>query len=71
MDTVSEFLKTLLDEGKDFARDELKVLIRDAKSDNQLFIKHMGELTEEFIKLRALNKISNLEFKAELSPRIF
>ena len=63
MATISEFLDALLDEGKDFARGELKAVIRDAKSDNRLFIKHMGELTEEFIELRALNKISNLEFK--------
>ena len=63
MATISEFLETLLDESKDFARDELKAVIRDAKSDNRLFIKHMGELTEEFIELRALNKISNAEFR--------
>ena len=60
---ISEFIDTLIKEGKTFAKDELKALLSDAKSDNRLFIKHMGELTEEFIKLRALNQITNSEFK--------
>ncbi len=60
---VSEFLDTLLDESVDFARDELKVLIKEAKDDNRVFIKHIGDLTEEFIKLRALGSLTNDEFK--------
>jgi len=63
MSSISEFLEALLDEGKEFAKDELKSLIKDAKGDSRTFIRHMGELTEEFIKLRALNQITNSEFK--------
>jgi vacuolar-type H+-ATPase subunit H len=63
MTGTSEFLDTLLDESVDFARDELKELIKEAKNDNRVFIKHIGELTEEFIKLRALGQLTNDEFK--------
>jgi hypothetical protein len=63
MATISEFLDTLLKEGTDFARDELKDLLNEAKSDNRLVIKHMGEMTEEFIKLRALGQLTNDELK--------
>lgn len=63
MASISEFLNSLVDESVDFARDELKALIRDAKSDNRTFIRHIGELTEEFIQLRALGEINNDEFK--------
>tara|TARA_B110000467_G_C17908437_1_gene258559 strand:+ start:122 stop:445 length:324 start_codon:yes stop_codon:yes gene_type:complete len=67
MSSISEFLEALVDEGKDFAKEELKDLIKEAKGDNRTFIRHMGELTEEFIKLRALNKITNSEFKELMS----
>ena len=60
---MSEFLDTLLDGSADFARDELKNLIHEAKGDNRVFIQHIGELTEEFIKLRALGQLTNDEFK--------
>ena len=60
---ISEFIDSLLKDGKTFAKDELKALLTEAKEDNRLFIKHMGELTEEFIKLRALNQITNDEFE--------
>ncbi len=63
MASISEFIEALLDEGKAFSKDELKALISEAKADNRLFIRHMGELTEEFIKLRALKKITSSEFK--------
>lgn len=63
MATISEFLDTLLDESADFARDQLKELLDEAKSDNRLFIRHMGEMTEEFIKLRALGQLTNDELK--------
>lgn len=63
MSSISEFLEALIDEGKEFAKDELKELIKEAKSDGRTFIRHMGELTEEFIKLRALNQITNSEFE--------
>jgi len=60
---MSEFLDTLLDGSVDFARDELKNLINEAKGDNRVFIKHIGELTEEFIKLRALGQLTNDELR--------
>lgn len=60
---ISEFIDTLVKDGTTFAKDELKALLKEAKDDGRLFIKHMGELTEEFIKLRALNQINNSEFK--------
>jgi len=60
---MSEFLDTLLYGSVDFARDELKNLIKEAKGDNRVFIKHIGELTEEFIKLRALGQLTNDELK--------
>jgi hypothetical protein len=60
---MSEFLDTLLDDSVDFAKDELKNLINEAKGDNRVFIKHIGDLTEEFIKLRALGQLTNDEFK--------
>lgn len=63
MSGISEFLDTLLDETVDFARDELKELVKEAKSDNRVFIKHIGDLSEEFIKLRALGQLTNDEFK--------
>jgi hypothetical protein len=59
---ISEFIDSLVKDGKVFAKDELKSLLKDAGEDNRLFIRHMGELTEEFIKLRALNQINNDEF---------
>lgn len=63
MSSISEYLEVLVKDGKEFAKDELKDLLKEAKDDNRLFIRHMGELTEEFIKLRALGKIDNEEFK--------
>ncbi|MFQ5603321.1 MAG: hypothetical protein ACE5HS_08650 [bacterium] len=63
MASISEFLDSLLDESADFARDELKTLIKEAKSDNRTFIKHIGELTEEFIQMRALGQLNNDEFE--------
>jgi len=63
MASISEFLDTLLDQSVEFARDELKELVKEAKTDNRLFIKHMGDLTEEFIKLRALGQLTNDELK--------
>lgn len=63
MTSISEFLDALLDETADFAKDELKELVKEAKGDNRVFIKHIGDLTEEFIKLRALGQLTNDEFK--------
>ena len=63
MTSISEFLESLLGESKEFAKDELKKLIKESKEDNRIFIRHIGELTEEFIKLRALNRINDDEFK--------
>ena len=60
---INEYLESLLKDTKSFAGDELKKYINDAKDDNRIFIKHIGELTEEFIKMRALGKITNDEFK--------
>jgi len=63
MTGISEFIDALVTDGKNFAKDELKALLKEAKEDDRLFIRHMGELTEEFIKLRALNQINNSEFE--------
>ena len=63
MASISEFLDSLLGESVDFARDELKALINEAKSDNRTFIRYIGELTEEFVQLRALGQLNNDEFK--------
>jgi len=60
---INEHLDTLLDDTTKFAGSELKEFISDAKDDNQLFIKHIGELTEEFIKMRASGELTNDEFK--------
>lgn len=60
---ISEFIDALIKDGSAFAKDELKALLKEARDDNRLFIRHMGELTEEFIKLRALNQINNSEFE--------
>lgn len=63
MSGIGEFLDSLLDETSEFARDELKELVKEAKEDDRLFIRHMGELTEEFVKLRALGRLTNEEFE--------
>ena len=63
MASISEYLDTLVSDSATFARDDLKKLVRDAKSDNRTFIKHIGELTEEFIQMRALKQLTNSEFK--------
>ena len=63
MASISEFIEALVKEGEEFAKDDLKDLIKEAKGDNRIFIRHMGELAEEFIMLRALNKITNSEFE--------
>lgn len=60
---ISDFIDTLVKDGKQFAKEQLRQLVKEAKDDERTFIRHMGELTEEFIKLRALNQISNAEFK--------
>lgn len=43
MSSISEFLEALIDEGKVFAKDELKNLIKEAKGDNRTFIRHKGQ----------------------------
>jgi len=60
---TSEFIDALLKDSKSFAKEELKTLIRQAKADDRIFIRHIGELSEEFIQLRALNQITNSEFE--------
>lgn len=60
---ISDYLDTLLHDEVEFAKDELKALLKEAKDDGRVFIRRMGELTEECIKLRALNKITNDEFE--------
>jgi ElaB/YqjD/DUF883 family membrane-anchored ribosome-binding protein len=64
---INEYLETLLKDSSKFAGDELKNLISEAKDDNRLFIKHIGEMTEDFIKMRALGKITNDELKELMS----
>jgi hypothetical protein len=38
---ISEFIDTLVKDGTTFAKDELKALLKEAKDDGRLFIKHM------------------------------
>ena len=63
MSDIGDFLDVLVDDAVDFAKDELENLVKEAKSDSKVFIKHLGELTEEFVKMRALGQINNDEFK--------
>ncbi|ADE54054.1 hypothetical protein [Coraliomargarita akajimensis] len=63
MSDIGDFLDALLDDAVDFAKEELEQLVNDAKSDSKMFVKHMGELTEEFIKMRALGQITNDELR--------
>ena len=63
MSDIGDFLDVLVDDAVDFAKDELEDLVKEAKSDSKVFIKHIGELTEEFVKMRALGQINNDEFK--------
>ena len=63
MSDIGDFLDVLVDDAADFAKDELENLVKEAKSDSKVFIKHIGELTEEFVKMRALGQINNDEFK--------
>lgn len=60
---MGDFLDVLVDDAVDFAKDELENLVKEAKSDSNLFIRHIGELTEEFVKMRALGQINDEEFK--------
>lgn len=63
MSDIEDFLDVLVYDSVDFAKDELVHLVKEAKSDGKVFIKHIGELTEEFVKMRALGQINNDEFK--------
>jgi exopolyphosphatase/pppGpp-phosphohydrolase len=63
MSDIGDFLDVLVDDAADFAKDELENLVKEAKSDSKVFIKHIGELTEEFVKMRALEQINNDELK--------
>jgi len=63
MSDINEFLETLLKDTSEFAAGELKTLIENAKSDSNVFIRQIGDLTEEFIKMRAQGEINNDEFK--------
>ncbi|MES2885314.1 MAG: hypothetical protein V4709_10945 [Pseudomonadota bacterium] len=60
---VSEYLETLLGDTQKFAGTELKAFIIEAKSDNRLFIRDIGDWTEELLKQRALGKIDDDEFR--------
>jgi len=63
MANIQDFLDTLLEEGTEFARQELEDLIQEATDDSKLFIKHMGELATEFLKMRASGELTNDEFR--------
>ncbi len=63
MSDIREFLDKLVDDAVGFAKDELVGFIKEAKSDSDPFIKNIGELTEEFIQMRASGEINNGEFK--------
>ena len=63
MSDINEYLQSLLRDTSKFAVGELKTLIEDAKNDSTVFIRHIGEMGEEFIRMRAQGKINNDEFK--------
>lgn len=63
MASISEYLDSLLGETTGFAREELKGFVNEAKADNRTFIRHIGEMAEEFIQLRALGRITNDELR--------
>lgn len=63
MSDVEKFFRDLLKEITQFTAKELKDLIEEAKADENLFIRHIGELAEEFIRMRANGDITNGEFK--------
>ena len=63
MPEIGESLRSLLNDTSEFAGDELEELINKAKLDSSLFIRHIGEFTEEFLRMRAQEEIDNDEFK--------
>lgn len=63
MPDSNELLKSLLKDTSEFAVDELQQLVKEVKSDSSVFIRHIGECTEEFIRMRAQGEIKNDEFK--------
>ena len=63
MTEIKSFLDILVDDVANFAKNELVELVDEAKSDSKAFIKNIGELTEEYVKMRALGEINNDEFK--------
>lgn len=63
MSDIGESLRSLLNDASEFSLNELEQLIHEAKSDSCIFIRHIGELTQEFISMRAKGEIDNDEFK--------
>lgn len=62
MSSINESINSLIPETVDFARDELKEVIGKAKFDNNILVRHIGELAEEYIQMRALDQLNNEEF---------
>ena len=63
MPDIKNALDKLIGDVVGFAKDELVSFVKEAKSDNEAFIKNIGELTEEFIQMRADGEVNNDEFK--------
>lgn len=63
MADIKSSLDTLVKGAVNFTKDELVSFVKEAKSDDEAFIKNIGELTEEFVGMRANGEISNDEFK--------
>ena len=62
MEDINNVIDKLIGESKRFAKDQLKVLIRNGKSDSTELIRDMGEMTEKYIRQRQAGEITNSEF---------
>ena len=63
MEDINNVIDKLIGESTRFAKDQLKVLIRNGKSDSTELIRDMGEMTEKYIRQRQAGEITNSEFK--------
>jgi len=63
MPDIQNALNALVNDAANFAKDQLISFVKEAKSDNDAFIKNIGELTEEFVQMRADGEVNNDEFK--------
>ncbi len=60
---LDDAIKSLMRDQPASAISELKECIYEAKANESIFIRHMGELTEHYLKLRASDEITTTEFK--------